>query len=48
MRAVVQDETVKSDLSDDMSDVPNEVIYVDEYEVVPETGEVIKSADDAV
>ena len=48
VRAVVQDETVKSDLSDDMSVVPNEVIYVEEYEIEPETGEVIKSADDAM
>ena len=41
VKAVVQDETVKSDLSDDMTAVPNEVIYVDEYEVSSETGEVI-------
>lgn len=41
VKAVVQDETVKSDLSEDMSEVPNEVIYVDSYEVNNETGEVI-------
>lgn len=41
VKAVVQDETVKSDLSEDMSEVPNEVIYVDSYEVNSDTGEVI-------
>lgn len=48
VKAVVQDETVKSDLSDDMTAVPNEVIYVDEYEVSSETGEVIVDEADAV
>lgn len=41
VKAVVQDETVKSDLSEDMSEVPDEVIYVDSYEVNNDTGEVI-------
>ena len=41
VKAVVQDETVKSDLSEDMSEVPDEVIYVDSYEVNSDTGEVI-------
>ena len=50
VRAVVQDETVKSDLSDDMSEVPNEVIYAEEYTIEPDTGEVINDerADDTV
>ena len=45
VRGIVQDETVKSDLSDDMSTVPNRVIYADGY-VVEETGEVIENGDD--
>ena len=48
VKAVVQDETVKSDLSDDMTAVPNEVIYVEEYEVNSDTGEVIVDEADAM
>lgn len=43
VKAVVQDETVKSDLSEDMTEVPNEVIFVDSYEVNNDTGEVIEN-----
>ena len=46
VRAVVQDETIKSTISEDMYDVSNEVEFVDveseAIEVDPETGEVIK------
>ena len=52
VRSVVQDETVKSELSHDMYEVPAEQIdYVDvdykESEVDDQTGEVIEEADDA-
>lgn len=45
IKGIVQDETVKSELSDDMYAVPNEVVYEAEYTVVNEdTGEVIEDA----
>jgi recombination protein RecT len=52
VRSVVQDETVKTDLSEDMYEVPAEQIdYVDvEYKepvVNEQTGEVIEETDDA-
>lgn len=39
VRGVVQDETIKNDISDDMYSVPNEVVYETEAEVVEETKE---------
>ena len=46
VRGVAQDETIKSDLSDDMYAVPNEVVYDAEYTVVDtDTGEVIENVD---
>jgi recombination protein RecT len=43
VRGIVQDETIKSTLTDDMYSVPNETVYeVDDYSIVDsETGEVI-------
>jgi recombination protein RecT len=41
IRAVVQDETIKSEISDDMYSVNNEVMYEAEYtEINEDTGEV--------
>ena len=42
IRGITQDETIKSDMSDDMYTVPNEVVYeVDDYTVIDtDTGEV--------
>lgn len=40
VRAVVQDGTVKNDIAADMSEVPDDIIYEDEYTVDTETGEV--------
>ena len=42
VRGITQDETIKSDMSDDMYSVPNEVVYeVEDYTVIDEdTGEV--------
>lgn len=41
VRAVVQDETIKSELSEDMYEVKNDIIYDTEYtEIDTETGEV--------
>ena len=42
VRGITQDETIKSEMSDDMYSVPNEVVYeVDDYTVVDtDTGEV--------
>ena len=42
VRGITQDETIKSDVSDDMYAVPNEVVYeVDDYTVIDtDTGEV--------
>ena len=41
VRAVVQDETIKTEISDDMYEVKNEIVYDTEYtEVDTETGEV--------
>ena len=43
VRAVVQDETIKSEISDDMYSVSNETVFEAEYtEVNEETGEVIE------
>lgn len=51
VRAAVQDEVIKKDLSEDMYDVPNEVIeaefdIVDEMQFDPETGEVQENVDE--
>ena len=44
VRAVVQDETIKSEISDDMYSVQNENVYEAEFsEVNTETGEVIEN-----
>ena len=42
VRGITQDETIKSDVSDDMYSVPNEIVYeVDDYTVIDtDTGEV--------
>jgi recombination protein RecT len=41
VRAVVQDETIKTELSADMFDSPNETVFEADYtEVNTETGEV--------
>ena len=42
VRGITQDETIKSDMSDDMYSVPNEIVYeVDDYTVIDtDTGEV--------
>lgn len=43
VRAVVQDETIKTELSDDMYEVPNVVVEEPEYTVVDtDTGEVVE------
>jgi recombination protein RecT len=44
VRAVVQDETIKSSISEDMYEVSNEVDYIEAeaIEVDADTGEVIK------
>ena len=46
VRGITQDETIKSDMSDDMYSVPNEVVYeVDDYTVIDtDTGEVKEDA----
>ena len=46
VRGITQDETIKSDMSDDMYSVPNEVVYeVDDYTVIDtDTGEVNENA----
>ena len=52
VRAVVQDETIKSEISDDMYSVKNETVYEAEYsdvtEVNTETGEVIENETDSM
>ena len=50
VRAAVQDEVIKKDLSDDMYSVPNEVVIDAEYSdisVDPETGEVLEGGEQA-
>jgi recombination protein RecT len=43
VKAVVQDESIKNEVSDDMYDVPNVVAYEVEYtEVDTDTGEVVE------
>lgn len=42
-RGVVQDETIKNDISDDMYSVPDETVFEVDYEVDAETGEVISN-----
>ena len=46
VRGITQDETIKSDMSDDMYSVPNEVVYeVEDYTVIDtDTGEVKEDA----
>lgn len=49
VKAVVQDETIKSDLSEDMYEVKNETVFEAEYtEVDTETGEVIENENNAM
>ena len=42
-RGVVQDETIKNDISEDMYSVPDETIFEADYEVDVNTGEVISN-----
>lgn len=44
VRAVVQDETIKTDISADMYEVPGAIIEVEGYEVDESTGEVVGTA----
>ncbi len=45
VKAVVQDETIKSEISEDMYETPNEAVYdVDAIEIDTNTGEVISNA----
>lgn len=45
VKAVVQDEVIKSDIDEDMYEVPNEVVYdVETVEIDTDTGEVIENA----
>lgn len=45
VKAVVQDETIKTELSDDMYSVPNETVFEAEYtEINEDTGEVVENA----
>jgi recombination protein RecT len=49
VKAVVQDETIKTDLSEDMYEVKNETVFEAEYtEVDTETGEVIENENNAM
>ena len=44
VKAVVQDETIKTELSDDMYSVPNETVFEAEYtEINEDTGEVVEN-----
>lgn len=47
VRAAAQDETVKSGISDDMYEVPADVIETEEYEVDETTGEVLSDTEEA-
>jgi recombination protein RecT len=43
VRGIVQDETIKTEISEDMYEVKNDIVYDAEYsEVDTETGEVIE------
>ena len=43
VKGIVQDETIKNEVADDMYEVPNEVVYEAEYsEVDNETGEIVE------
>ena len=42
LREVAQDEVIKTEVSEDMYEVPN-VYVAAEYEVDPDTGEVVKA-----
>lgn len=45
VKAVVQDETIKTELSEDMYSVPNETVFEAEYtEINEDTGEVVENA----
>ena len=47
VRGITQDETVKTEISEDMYSVPNEVVYDAEYVNIDEnTGEVIENESD--
>ena len=49
VRAVVQDETIKNEISDDMYSIQNETVYEAEFsEINTETGEVIENESNAV
>ena len=49
VKAVVQDETIKTDLSEDMYEVKNETVFEAEYtEIDTETGEVIENENNAM
>lgn len=47
VRAALQDETIKTKLSDDMFDVPDETIEAEFMDVDPETGEIKEANDNA-
>ena len=49
VKAVVQDETIKTDISEDMYEVKNETVFEAEYtEINTETGEVIENENNAM
>lgn len=49
VRGLVQDETIKSEISEDMYSVNNEVVYEAEYhEINEDTGEVISNESDTM
>ena len=43
VRGIVQDESIKTEISDDMYSVNNEIVYESDYAVSEETGEVIEN-----
>jgi recombination protein RecT len=47
VRAALQDETIKTKLSDDMFDVPDETIEAEFMDVDPETGEIKEAKENA-
>ena len=49
VRGIVQDESIKTELSEDMYEVKNDIVYDADYtEVNTETGEVIDNESNAV